>query len=159
MIFVTVGADLPFDRLVKAVDDWAGQNGREDFFAQVGDCEYVPRHMQYERFLSSAAFSYKLKLAEFVISHAGTGTILSSLKQGKRMLVMPRRRSLNEARNEHQWATARYFKERGLLNVALDEVSLCRELERRESLPMFPIIGPHATPQLIEALALMINGP
>ena len=36
MIFVTVGTQLAFDRMIKAVDEWAGARGRTDVFAQVG---------------------------------------------------------------------------------------------------------------------------
>jgi len=39
VIFVTVGAQMPFDRLVGAVDTWAGTNNRRDIFAQTGETE------------------------------------------------------------------------------------------------------------------------
>ncbi len=38
MIFVTVGEQLPFDRLVRAVDEWAAASGKE-VFAQIGNSE------------------------------------------------------------------------------------------------------------------------
>ena len=42
MIFVTVGSQLPFDRLVSVVDEWA--TGRPDakLFGQVGDTANPP---------------------------------------------------------------------------------------------------------------------
>ena len=37
MIFVTVGTDSPFDRLMQVVDEWAAASGRTDVFAQIGE--------------------------------------------------------------------------------------------------------------------------
>ena len=46
MIFVTVGTDGPFDRLISTVDQWAGENGRSDVVAQVGRSTLEPRFVQ-----------------------------------------------------------------------------------------------------------------
>ena len=45
MIFVTVGTQLPFDRLIRAVDNWAKAAGRRDVFAQIGPASYRPLHI------------------------------------------------------------------------------------------------------------------
>ena len=42
MIFVTVGSQLPFDRLTAAVDDWAATRPEVELFGQVGDTEQPP---------------------------------------------------------------------------------------------------------------------
>jgi UDP-N-acetylglucosamine transferase subunit ALG13 len=42
MIFVTVGSQMPFDRLVEAVDGWVGQTTRE-VLAQIGDSQLKPK--------------------------------------------------------------------------------------------------------------------
>ena len=42
MIFVTVGHQMPFDRLIAAVDAWAGARGRSDVFAQIGTTSLRP---------------------------------------------------------------------------------------------------------------------
>lgn len=39
MIFVTVGHQTPFDRLIRLVDRWAEENMRHDLFAQIGHGE------------------------------------------------------------------------------------------------------------------------
>lgn len=36
MIFVTVGTQMPFDRLVEAVDQWASTRDRVNVFARSG---------------------------------------------------------------------------------------------------------------------------
>ena len=113
MIFVTVGTDGPFDRLIATVDRWAGENGRTDVVAQIGRSTLQPRFVEAHRFLDPPRFSEYFASAEFVIAHAGMGTILSALRYGKPLIVMPRRASLGEQRNEHQLATARRLQELG----------------------------------------------
>ncbi|MFO1534015.1 MAG: hypothetical protein ABR562_10205, partial [Thermoplasmatota archaeon] len=66
MIFVTVGSQLPFDRLVKAVDAWAGGNGEAAAFAQIGSSSYKPAHMDWAPYLPVDLFRRKLEAASLV---------------------------------------------------------------------------------------------
>ena len=61
MIFVTVGTQLPFDRMIRVVDEWVAQTGRRDVFAQIGDASYTPSATQWVRFLTpdETAAQYK----------------------------------------------------------------------------------------------------
>ena len=52
MIFVTVGTQLAFDRLIGAVDAWAARTPGSDVFAQTGPGTYTPRHIEYAAFIS-----------------------------------------------------------------------------------------------------------
>lgn len=124
MIFVTIGQMLPFDRLIRAVDAWAGERGRSDLFAQIGDGSYEPLHMPWARKLAPAEFNARVKDAEAVITHAGMGTILTALDLGRPLVVMPRRTALREVTNDHQMATARHFAKTGRIAVAFDETQL-----------------------------------
>ena len=47
MIFITVGTDLPFDRMIRALDDWAGASGRRDIFAQIGEGGWEPKNIEF----------------------------------------------------------------------------------------------------------------
>ena len=67
--------------------------------------------------------------ADAIVAHAGMGTILTALELGKPLLVLPRRASLGEHRNEHQLATARRFADTGRLAVAFDESELAQRLD------------------------------
>lgn len=124
MIFVTVGGQLPFDRLIRAVDRWAGEEDRKDVFAQIGRTAFRPRHLQYTHFLAPADFRRHLDEAEYVISHAGIGTMLTALERGKRLIVVPRRAMFGESVNDHQVTTARRFSERGMVTAALSAEEL-----------------------------------
>jgi UDP-N-acetylglucosamine transferase subunit ALG13 len=152
MIFVTVGGQMPFDRLIRAVDLWAKENGRTDLFAQIGPTDYTPSFIKWVKYLDSAAFSERLDSAEAIISHAGMGTILSALYRAKPILVFPRRGDLMETRNNHQVDTAERFVEMGMVRAAYDELELREELGRIDELTQNLRIGPHASFELVNAL-------
>jgi UDP-N-acetylglucosamine transferase subunit ALG13 len=105
VIFVTVGSSEPFDRLVRAVDEWAGLRGRSDVFAQIGHSDYQPKHIQCSKFLDPSEFRTRFNNAQFVVAHAGMGSIITALEIGKPIVVMPRRAHLGETRSDHQVAT------------------------------------------------------
>lgn len=152
MIFVTVGSDLPFDRLVRVVDEWAYDTGRDDVFAQIGETDWRPAHVAWTEFLQPPEFARRFAEAKVVVAHAGMGTILSALQWQKPVLVMPRRATLGEVRNEHQFATARHLAAMGKINVAMDEMELRGKLSGLDQLQPGDMIGPYASDSLINAL-------
>jgi UDP-N-acetylglucosamine transferase subunit ALG13 len=123
MIFVTVGEQLPFDRLIQAVDEWASTSKKE-IFAQIGKSSYIPQHISYKKFLTPEEFKKNFVAAEFVIGHAGMGTIIFAVEQSKPIVVMPRQAERGEHRNNHQLATAKRFLELNYISVAFDEIQL-----------------------------------
>ncbi|MDO8301772.1 MAG: beta(1,3)galactosyltransferase EpsH, partial [Sedimentisphaerales bacterium] len=47
MIFLTVGTQFPFDRLLRAVDDAIDRGtAGEEIYAQIGESRYVPRNFK-----------------------------------------------------------------------------------------------------------------
>jgi len=129
MIFVTVGTQLHFDRLIQAVDEWAGLRGENDVFAQVGPSGYQPKHIQTKQFIDPAEFRARVESATVMVAHAGMGSILTALEFGKPIIVMPRRANLGEQRNDHQLATAKRFAEQGRIIVAFNERELIEKLD------------------------------
>lgn len=134
MIFLTVGTQFPFDRLVKAVDETVGKNGLdEQIFAQVGTTTYRPTNFEAVSSLEKTLFDKHFSQADSVISHAGMGTITMALESGKPLLVMPRLRKYGEVVNDHQLAIARKFEQLGYLLVAYEAEELPAKLERLKS--------------------------
>jgi beta-1,4-N-acetylglucosaminyltransferase len=119
MIFLTVGTQFPFDRLVKAVDQAAGINGfDEKIVAQIGDSFYRPENFEAIQSVEKAIFDQHFAEANSIISHAGMGTITMALDHRKPLLVMPRMKKYGEVVNDHQLAIARKFEQLGYLLVA-----------------------------------------
>lgn len=142
MVFVTIGTSEPFDRLLQsleAIDD--------DLVVQSGDSQAVP-----ERALSVAYMSYEelvehVRRARAVVSHAGVGTILTVLAQGKRPVVVARRQALGEAVDDHQVVLAQRLGELGVV-VNLEDLSQIGEFvgrlsgeERAPRLGSSPLVG------------------
>lgn len=152
MIFVTVGTDLPFDRMMRVVDSWARDHDRRDVFAQIGEGGWEPEYIEFAHFLQPLDFKRRFDEASLIISHAGMGTILTALLYGKPILVMPKRASFCEHRSEHQVATAQCMCELCRVQVAKDESQLMSMLN---DLPDFIApgrIGPVASGPLIDSL-------
>ncbi|MDX2116370.1 MAG: glycosyltransferase [Planctomycetota bacterium] len=158
MIFVTVGAQMSFDRMVRAVDDWAGARGRRDVFAQIGPTSYRPRHIEWTEFIEPEEFRRRVQEASVLVAHAGMGSILTALEAGKPILVMPRRGDLRETRNDHQIATARRFLDLGKVAVAFDEAELPAKLDQVEMQTAAGKISPFASDRLLEAVRAFIRG-
>jgi UDP-N-acetylglucosamine transferase subunit ALG13 len=158
LIFVTVGTQLAFDRLIQAVDIWAGTTEQHDVFAQIGPADYTPRHIEHERFISPAECHARMVEADVIVAHAGMGTILRALELGKPLLVMPRQAALGEHRNDHQLATAKRFAQLGRVSVAEGADDLAVKLVALDALTVSQPISPYASTQLISALNSFING-
>jgi UDP-N-acetylglucosamine transferase subunit ALG13 len=153
MIFVTVGTQLPFDRMIRAVDEWAGLRGRgERVFAQIGPSQYRPRHIEYSAFIGADEFQRRTREARAIVAHAGMGSIITALEMGKPILVMPRRAAMGEQRNDHQLATAKHFLAQGRIGVAADEDELLARLDRLDELCAAERIEHRASARLLRAL-------
>lgn len=158
MILVTVGGQMPFDRLVTAVDRWAGEHGVTDVFAQIGRTDYRPENIEWVQFLEPKELRRRVREARVVVAHAGIGTILTALEVGTPLLVMPRRADRRETRTDHQVATAERFVEAGRL-VAVDDVeALAARLGNLEDLTAPARIRAHASDELLDALRAFVNG-
>jgi len=124
-IFLTVGNTDPFDRLVEAVDRWAGTHpSASQVLAQIGNGNYKPRNCKYVRFLSPAVYHDSFSRARLVIGHAGMGTIISALEQHKLIALLPRLAERGEVRNQHQLATIQHFCKLKDVLVADSEVEI-----------------------------------
>lgn len=123
MILVTVGMQLGFDRLIRAMDALAPDLG-QPVIAQTGRGTYTPQHMDARAKIAPAEFETLMREAQLIVSHAGIGTVLTAARVGKPVLLMPRRADLGEHRNDHQLATARSLQGRAGILIAMDEGEL-----------------------------------
>ncbi|MEM1420589.1 MAG: glycosyltransferase [Pseudomonadota bacterium] len=124
MIFLTVGTQLPFDRLTRAVDAWAAANPSATVFGQIAQPDasgYRPKNFETCAFLEPAEVERRFQTADAVIGHAGMGTIITALTHAKPLLIMPRRAHLSEQRNDHQFGTAGRFGDKPGVSVIHEE--------------------------------------
>jgi len=111
MIFITVGTQLPFDRLLEYFEEWrtdVGYSGK--VVAQIGeDSHFNSPSIEIFKTLSSEQYYHWFCQAEGIVSHTGMGSILSCLDHDKRGVFLPRQYALGEHRNDHQLDTAQAF--------------------------------------------------
>lgn len=124
MIFASVGSMLPFDRFVRAVDEWALANPATPVFIQIGNGAYEPQHAEWVRILPHADYSAKLRECALFVAHVGMGSILQSLEARKQMLLLARIQSLGEHTTDHQLDTVKRFRDTPGLRIAEDEIEL-----------------------------------
>lgn len=152
MILLTVGTQLPFDRLVRDVDAWAGQWKGRRVVAQVGNSSFQPRHLSQQPFFDAMELENLFRQADAIVSHAGMGSILSAMKHRKPIIVMPRRADMGEHRNDHQIATAQHLQDRPGIHVAWDSRQLTEALNRIHALPPGMLASEHADPAFLKKL-------
>lgn len=137
MIFVTVGSQkFPFDRLLREIDRLKEHGELEDeVFAQTGHSSYQPRYYEGAAFLGREQFREKMKAADLVITHGGTGAIIQAVKQGKKVVAVPRKKEYGEHVDDHQMQIVGEFAQMDLLSSAYEVEELgnaVREAKRRE---------------------------
>lgn len=156
MIFVTVGTQLPFDRLIQAVDEIAPFLNGERIVAQTHGGNYIAKNIECRAYMYSDEFNTVLSQSRMIISHAGIGTIMSALALRVPIIVMPRRVSLGEVRNEHQLATAKKMDELDFVNVAYDEKQL-QELVLSGNIQCLCPLQDKVSDELIESIVDFIR--
>jgi UDP-N-acetylglucosamine transferase subunit ALG13 len=116
VIFVTIGTSEPFDRLIAALP----QDVSEELVVQCGESSMRPVGAEVHAYLSYDALVALVRRARVVVCHAGVGTILTALANGRRPIVVPRLARHGEAVDDHQVALARRLADTGLVVLAED---------------------------------------
>lgn len=165
LIFLTIGTHEPFDRLVRAVDEWcASRNTGAQVFGQITDRRpgaWHPQHFDWVARLSPQEYEKCFSAARLIVSHAGMGSILTALRYAKPIVIMPRRGHLRETRNDHQFTTMRMLGDRPGIHVAEDEVHLGPVLDRvlaEGSTPRAAPIPALADSHFTDALRAFLTG-
>lgn len=125
MIFVTVGLtnEYRFDRLVRGADELGAQTD-EEVMIQLGPSRYRPRHARYFDYASQEETDRLVKSARVVITHAGAGSILTVLRHGKPLVIVPRLEKWGEAMDDHQLELAEALCRAGKAIIVLDASNL-----------------------------------
>lgn len=120
MIFVTVGTnEARFDRLLAAVDRLGAG---EELIVQHGPSAIRPAGATAVDFLPFDDMVEMMRRARVVVTHAGVGSVMTSLLAGQRPVVVPRLRRYGEAVDDHQLPFGQRLDRAGL-------VVLCEEPE------------------------------
>ncbi|WP_050641979.1 MULTISPECIES: PssE/Cps14G family polysaccharide biosynthesis glycosyltransferase [Clostridia] len=131
MIFITLGSQkFQFNRLLKAIDELVANGSIADrVFAQCGYSNYKPQHFDCKDFMDRDAFTAEIAKADIVITHGGTGAIIGALKQGKKVIAVPRLAKYGEHVDDHQLQLIGQFKELKLICECQDVEKISEALK------------------------------
>lgn len=117
MIFVTLGTQAcDFSRCMKMVEKLIKRLGIKDqVIAQTGYTTYHPSNVECVDFVSEEKYQCLMQKADVVISHAGTGALLSSIKKGKKVIAVARLAEYGEMVNDHQTEIVKKLSAEGLI--------------------------------------------
>lgn len=122
-IFVTLGSQqFQFNRLLKELDDL--NNDLYDIYAQIGYSTYKPRNYCYVDFIDRNEYNKRIFESDMIITHAGTGAIISSLKASKPVLAVARLSKYNEHVDDHQIEIMELFVEKKYINGISEIINL-----------------------------------
>lgn len=131
MIFITVGSQLTFDRLLKAVDkEIEAGNIKDQVIVQSGKTKFKSKNMKIIKFLELDEFDKYIKDADLIISHGGVGSIIDALKYNKTVIATPRLKKYKEALNDHQIQIIENFGIEGYIIPLLDLTELNLAIEK-----------------------------
>lgn len=151
---------LPFERLVRGVDEWARDNPPEALFMQIGATQYEPKHAPFARMIPMAEYRQRLQSCDLFVAHVGMGSILQALEDRKQMLMLPRHREWGEHTTDHQIHTAERFGHLHGLKVVDTVEDLHREMTALLQSPLATgdAISNHASPGLIAGVRDFLDG-
>jgi UDP-N-acetylglucosamine transferase subunit ALG13 len=92
----------------------------DDIFAQTGYSDYSPKNYKYKKFLNRDEFKEIMGKSDKVITHGGTGAIVGAVKQGKKVIAVPRLKEYGEHVDDHQLQIVNQFKEMGFIDYVKD---------------------------------------
>ena len=123
MIVFTIGTSEPFDRLVSVADALA-ESCQQRVLVQGGQsrCRLIRAEM-----VNFVPYDELLRLvaqARIVVAHAGAGSALLALGQGKRPVLVPRLSRYGEAIDDHQVLFAERMAVLGLAHLVNDPARL-----------------------------------
>lgn len=150
---------LPFDRFVRAVDDWAGRNPSEPIFVQIGEGAYEPVHASWSRIVPMTEYRDRMRACDLFVAHVGMGSILQALEERRQMLLLPRLQALGEHTTDHQLHSAARFRSMPGLMVVDDATALQREMTHllREPLMAGSAISDKASPELLAKITAFLS--
>lgn len=135
MILVTLGTqDKEFPRLIQAVEKQIELgNIKDEVIVQAGSTKYESDKMKIVDYIPIKEFSSLLGQADFIITHAGVGSIIEGLKNNKKVIVVARKKEYGEHVNNHQEQILENFGEQGYIIPVYNLEDLSEALEKVET--------------------------
>lgn len=146
MIFVTLGTqDKTFERLLVKLDQMIDKGIiKDDLVVQAGSTKYNSKNMKILDFIDMNQFNSYIENCEYMITHAGVGTIINGINHGKKVIAVARREKYGEHENDHQVEITTKFTKMGYIIGCID----VDELEEKFTLLDELVVKPYQSNNL-----------
>lgn len=120
MVLVLLGTQQnDFSRLLKEIEKLMEKGIiKEEVIAQVGITKYPSTKMKQFDLIPKEEIEELKKQASYIITHGGVGSIVSSIKLGKKVIAVPRLQKYGEHVNDHQIQIVENFQKQGYIMSA-----------------------------------------
>ena len=117
MILVMLGTqNNSFCRLLEEIDNLIEKGIiEEEVIVQAGYTKYESEKMEIFSLTSQEELEKLVEKADLIITHGGVGSILLSLKKGKKVIAIPRLHEYQEHVNNHQREIVETFNKKGYI--------------------------------------------
>ena len=117
IILVTLGTqDKPFTRILDKIQEQIDLGVIKDkVVVQAGYTKYDSKDMEIFDLIDRNEFSNLISKCDLLITHGGVGSILTGLKNNKKVIVCPRLSKYKEHMNNHQVQIVDRFYEAGYI--------------------------------------------
>ena len=132
MILVTLGTqDKSFKRLLDAIQKQIDLGNIKDrVVVQAGCTKFESKDMEIFDLIDRDKFASLIKECDLLITHGGVGSILTGLKNNKKVIVAPRLKEYKEHTNNHQLQIIEKFEQSGYILPLYDFDDLDKVLKK-----------------------------
>ena len=142
MILVMLGTqNNSFHRLLEKIEKLLDEGKiKEEVIIQAGYTKYQPQNekMKILDFVPKEEVEKLQEKANFIITHGGVGSIITSLEKGKKVIAVPRIHEYGEHVNNHQKEIVEKFNKNGNIIGIKSVEELEQALEKIEKFELKP---------------------
>ena len=122
MILVLLGTqNNSFERLLKEIEKCINDGIiKEKVIVQAGFTKFSSEKMEILKLIPMENLNKLIDEANFIITHGGVGSIVSSIKKGKKVIAVPRQKKYNEHVNDHQLQIVNSFADVGYIKKVIE---------------------------------------
>lgn len=117
MILVLLGTqNNSFQRLLVEIDKLVEKGViKDEILVQAGYTKYESKNMKVFDLISSEELGKYQDQADLIITHGGVGSIVGSIKKGKKVIAVPRLHKYHEHVNDHQKQIVETYDKKGYI--------------------------------------------
>ena len=117
MILVLLGTqNNSFHRLLEEIDKLVEKGIiKEEILVQAGHTKYESKNMKIFDLIPSEELEKYQEQADLIITHGGVGSIVGSIKKGKKVIAVPRLHKYHEHVNDHQKQIVETYEKKGYI--------------------------------------------